>query len=281
MVRKSTGLGERHRKILDFISQYQREQGHPPSIREIGEAVGISSPSVVNYYLDQLEKSGLLVRDRKVSRGFSFISKETKEVQSVAISPKVFISYAREDLETAKQIFKFLKQNNLTPWLDKLNLLPGQDWELEIQKAIESSDYILICLSRHSVTKRGYIQKEFRKALSVLETIPDGDIYIIPIRLEECEVPSSFLAKQWLDWYETNAQEKLLKVFDYPNISSRFKKKSPALEFTNPQEYVLNALSNDRSIDEIIPNLIFRYDLKPSQAEKIYNECYQSRFTGF
>jgi hypothetical protein len=281
MVRKSKGIGERHQKILDFISQYQKENGHPPSIREIGETVGITSTSVVNYYLDQLVKLGFLERDRKVSRGFRVISKDSKEVQSIAISPKVFISYAREDLEIAKQIFTFLRQNNLTPWLDKLNLLPGQDWELEIQKAIEASDYIIICLSRYSVTKRGYIQKEFRKALSVLETLPDGDIYIIPIRLDECEVPSSFLAKQWLDWHESNAQEKLLKVFDYPNVSSKFKKKSPALEFENPQEYVLNALNKDRSIDEIIPNLIFRYDLKPSQAEKIYNECYQSRFTSF
>lgn len=278
MVKKSKGIGERHQKILDFISQYQRENKHPPSIREIGEACSISSTSVVNYYLDQLEKEGLLERDRKISRQLRIVSKNT-EIQSIAISPKVFISYAREDLNIAKQIHTFLKQNNLTPWLDKLDLLPGQDWELEIQKAIEASDYILICLSRHSVTKRGYIQKEFRKALSVLETIPEGDIYIVPIRLEECEVPSAFLAKQWLDWYELNSQEKLLKVFDYPNISSRFKKKSPALEFMNPQEYVLNALNKDRSIDEIIPNLIFRYDLRPSQAEKIYNECYLNLFT--
>ena len=69
MVRKSKGLGERHQKILDFIASYQREHKHPPSIREIGEYCDISSTSVVNYYLDQLEKSGLLERDRKISRG--------------------------------------------------------------------------------------------------------------------------------------------------------------------------------------------------------------------
>lgn len=69
MVRKSKGLGERHQKILDFIADYQREYKHPPSIREIGEHCGISSTSVVNYYLDQLEKSGNIERDRKISRG--------------------------------------------------------------------------------------------------------------------------------------------------------------------------------------------------------------------
>ncbi|MEW6403828.1 MAG: transcriptional repressor LexA [Chloroflexota bacterium] len=69
MVRKSKGLGERHQKIIDFIQDYQRKSKHPPSIREIGENCGISSTSVVNYYLDQLEREGVIERDRKISRG--------------------------------------------------------------------------------------------------------------------------------------------------------------------------------------------------------------------
>jgi len=69
MVRKSKGLGERHQKILEFLLEYQRANKYPPSIREIGEKTGISSTSVVNYYLDQLEKQGLIERDRKISRG--------------------------------------------------------------------------------------------------------------------------------------------------------------------------------------------------------------------
>ena len=69
MVRKSKGLGERHHRILEFLQQYQRENKYPPSIREIGEKTGITSTSVVNYYLDQLEKKGLIERDRKISRG--------------------------------------------------------------------------------------------------------------------------------------------------------------------------------------------------------------------
>ena len=69
MVRKSKGLGERHQRILDFLFEYQRENRYPPSIREIGNKTGITSTSVVNYYLDQLEKKGMIERDRKISRG--------------------------------------------------------------------------------------------------------------------------------------------------------------------------------------------------------------------
>jgi len=69
MARKSKGLGERHKKILAFLQTYQDRTGYPPTIREIGEDTGISSTSVVNYYLDQLEKMGKIERQRKISRG--------------------------------------------------------------------------------------------------------------------------------------------------------------------------------------------------------------------
>jgi repressor LexA len=69
MARKAKGLGERHKKILEFLKEYQDREGYPPTIREIGEETDISSTSVVNYYLDQLEKMGKIERQRKISRG--------------------------------------------------------------------------------------------------------------------------------------------------------------------------------------------------------------------
>lgn len=62
-------LSERQRRILDFIGRFQQQHSYPPTIREIGQAVGISSTSVVDYNLKVLERQGLLRRDREVSRG--------------------------------------------------------------------------------------------------------------------------------------------------------------------------------------------------------------------
>ncbi|MBI2976426.1 MAG: repressor LexA [Chloroflexi bacterium] len=62
-------LSERQSEILNFIRTFQHESGYPPTIRQIGESVGISSTSVVNYNLNKLEKGGYLTRDLKVSRG--------------------------------------------------------------------------------------------------------------------------------------------------------------------------------------------------------------------
>ncbi len=72
MVRKSKGLSERHFKILTLLEKYNNK-GYPPSIREIGEQTGITSTSVVNYYLEQLEKWGYIERDRRISRGLRVV----------------------------------------------------------------------------------------------------------------------------------------------------------------------------------------------------------------
>ena len=82
MVRKSKGLTDKHKKVLEFLQKYQSENGRPPSIREIGEMVGISSTSVVNYYLDQLKKMGYLERDDRVSRGLRLTDKVNEIIQT-------------------------------------------------------------------------------------------------------------------------------------------------------------------------------------------------------
>ena len=82
MVRKSKGITDKHIKVLEFVNDYQTRYGRPPSIREIGEKVKISSTSVVNYYLLQLEKMGYLERDNRVSRGMRLTEKVNQVVQA-------------------------------------------------------------------------------------------------------------------------------------------------------------------------------------------------------
>ena len=73
MARRKAGLGERHKKILKFLEKFQGENGFPPSIREIGENTNISSTSVVNYYLNQLEEMHYIERESNVSRGIRLL----------------------------------------------------------------------------------------------------------------------------------------------------------------------------------------------------------------
>jgi len=73
MARKRAGLSPRHQKILTFLQSYSQEKGYPPSIREIGNQTQISSTSVVNYYLNQLEEMGFIERGSNVSRGINLL----------------------------------------------------------------------------------------------------------------------------------------------------------------------------------------------------------------
>jgi repressor LexA len=68
MARKSAGLGERHRKIMEFLTTFQDENGYSPSIREIGESIGVKSTSLVDYYLKQLDEMQYIDRDNHISR---------------------------------------------------------------------------------------------------------------------------------------------------------------------------------------------------------------------
>jgi len=66
-------LSTRQEAILGFINEFLQENGYPPTIRDIGKAVGISSTSVVNYNLNILERDGHIARDPEVSRGLRLV----------------------------------------------------------------------------------------------------------------------------------------------------------------------------------------------------------------
>jgi hypothetical protein len=88
----------------------------------------------------------------------------------------------------------------IDPWLDEKKILPGDDWDLEIKRAVRTSDIVLVCLSQHSLTKEGYVQKEIKQALDVADEKPDGTTYVIPLKLEPCDVPERLLKWQWLNY---------------------------------------------------------------------------------
>lgn len=124
--------------------------------------------------------------------------------------PKVFLSYARQDKDTVLEIYTFLKENGCDTWMDVKNILPGQAWEYEIERAIENSNYFIACLSTHSVNHTGYVQTELKKALKILDRFPEGKIFLIPIKLDNCPIPPSLSGRQCADWLDEEERAKML-----------------------------------------------------------------------
>lgn len=128
----------------------------------------------------EIEGLGSFAPDGK--GGFDF-NRETR--------PQVFIAYVFEDTEKADRLFKNLEAFGFDPWLDRKRLVPGQNWPRAIERAIEVSDYFIACFSRKAVAKRGVFQAELRYALDCASRVPEDDIYFIPVRLDNCKLPTS------------------------------------------------------------------------------------------
>jgi len=97
--------------------------------------------------------------------------------------------------------------------LDEEKLIPGKKWKDEISKAIRNADSVLVCLSNVAVTKTGYLNREMREALDRADEQPDGKIFIIPLRLDPCEVPERFKDIQWVDCFRDDSYNKLMMSF--------------------------------------------------------------------
>jgi hypothetical protein len=95
--------------------------------------------------------------------------------------------------------------------LDKEKLLPGADWELEIRRAVREADVVVVCLSKQ-FNQAGFRQKEVRIALDTAMEKPEGDIFIIPARLEECETLESLSKWQWVDLFEADGLQRLIRA---------------------------------------------------------------------
>jgi len=125
---------------------------------------------------------------------------------------KVFLCHASADKPAVRDLYRRLRSDGIAPWLAEEDLLPGQDWQLEIPKAVRSSDAVIICLSSSAITKAGFVQKEIKYALDVADEQPEGAIFLIPLRLEECEAPERLRRWQWVDLFQEPGYERLLRA---------------------------------------------------------------------
>jgi hypothetical protein len=116
--------------------------------------------------------------------------------------PKVFLGYVEEDRAIVDRLFESLKARGFAPWLDKRKLLPGQNWPRAIEEAIDTSDFFLACFSRLSVRKKGSFQSEIRYALDCARRVPLDETFLIPVRLDDCRVPSRIRREiQYIDLF--------------------------------------------------------------------------------
>lgn len=122
----------------------------------------------------------------------------------------VFLCHSSSDKSSVRELDARLKADGFVPWLDERDILPGEDWERAIRAAVKKSDVVVVCLSKNSVSKVGFLQREINFVLDAAEEQPEGAIFILPVKLESCDVPERLARWQWLNYFEKDAHDRLL-----------------------------------------------------------------------
>ncbi len=113
-----------------------------------------------------------------------------------------FLCYAKENSTAVREFRERLKAEAwIDPWFDEEDILPGQMWEESVTEAVHNSHAVIIFLSSTAVRKEGFFHKELKLALDAAAEKPDGTIFIIPIRLDACDVPDRLQPYQYIDYF--------------------------------------------------------------------------------
>ena len=131
-------------------------------------------------------------------------------VESDAGSSKLipFLCYAKENSQEVREFRERLRAESwIDPWFDEEDILPGQKWEESVTDAVQSSHAVIVFLSSIAVRTEGFFQKELKLALDAAAEKPDQTIFIIPIRLDACDVPERLLPYQYVDYFGDEAHK--------------------------------------------------------------------------
>jgi uncharacterized protein (TIGR00725 family) len=165
--------------------------------------------------LQALNPMGYKVEE--VARQAVDLAEQIASVNAIAPSAhppqlRVFLCHSSGDKPAVSELYQRLKvEQGMVPWLDQEMLLPSQDWNYEIMKAVQASHVVLVCLSKSSISKEGYVNKEIKMALDIADEKPEGTIFLIPLKLEECELPRRLSQWQALNYFDHGAFDRLLQ----------------------------------------------------------------------
>jgi hypothetical protein len=128
-------------------------------------------------------------------------------------SLQVFLCYAHLDKEAVHKLYARLVEHGIHAWFDAQDLQPGQNWQREIRKAILRSHIVLVCLSQKFNEQHGYRHEELKIALEKARLI-DDTIFIIPVRLEKCDMPQSLSHLHRVDLFKPGGYKKLISALE-------------------------------------------------------------------
>jgi len=149
---------------------------------------------------------------RAAGSDFNLTSAPLKDSHSIPRRLRIFLCHSSGDKEEVRGLYKRLTLDGFDAWLDEEDLLPGDEWQSEIPKAVRRSDVVIVCLSKQAIDKAGYVQKEIKFALDTADEQPEGATFLVPLKLEECTVPERLGRWQWVNYYDAHGYARLVEA---------------------------------------------------------------------
>jgi repressor LexA len=214
--RRKKGLRDRHKRILEVLERFTDKYGYPPSIREICAEADISSTSVANYYLEQLEEMGYIDRDRRVSRGLRLI----KPLSEIMGTTKEGAKEAARAVKQAAEEFLRIPIAGRIVASEPL-LLPGSDFNY--YDAESAVDVARSLLPTREAKPTDLFALEVKGDSMIDAMVNDGDIVIMK---QVQEAHNGEMVAIWLG----DKEETTLKFFYRENGSVRLQPANPTME---------------------------------------------------
>ncbi len=226
--RRKKGLSERHKRILEVLEYFQINVGYPPSIREICDQANISSTSVVNYYLDQLQEMEYIQREGRVSRGIRLLkplSQESSQIsEAVPTSTNAAATASASMMRKAQEIGQAIDEMFRVPLLGRIVAgspmpVPPSDFSyFDAESMVDVASSLLPAKETGSKLFALQVQGD----LMIDAMVNDGDIVIMK---PACEAINGELVAVWLN----DRDETTLKYFYRENGTVRLQPANPTM----------------------------------------------------
>lgn len=122
-----------------------------------------------------------------------------------------FVCHSSDDKEKVRELCRRFRRDGIEYWLDEERLLPGMNWSYEIEEAMRRTRYVLICLTA-AIRRAGFVHEELNQALDLARQQPEGSVFLIPVRLEPCEIPASLRHLHCVDYFQETGYLQLLEA---------------------------------------------------------------------
>lgn len=211
--------------------------GGPALMMKFGDLLLNEHTKVARKSVDLIDNKTLEIAQRQLFNDLlgskSFLREDIEDNyynKTIRASTKpranVFLLCIKDDIELVKsKLYQALLTDNYKPWLDAEDLVGGQKRGHEIESAIDKADFIIPCFSVQAINERGEFQKYLDYIIERSKEIPAGKIFIIPFKLEECELPKGISHLHQIDIFTPNYLEKLFSALKNGLKDLKFRKK--------------------------------------------------------